>query len=151
MKERIRQIMELQKMTQQVFAAFLGMSPATLSSILTGRTHPTLQVVNAVKNKIPTISTDWLMFGKGEMFEPDAQDNATTYEANSNDKPLEPMLAFGNIEPEKPTVQRQPTAKDESKNERIAVVNNIDKIERKITEIRIFYDDQTWETFLPKK
>lgn len=23
--------------------------------------------------------------------------------------------------------------------------------ERKITEIRIFFDDQTWETFVPKK
>lgn len=26
-----------------------------------------------------------------------------------------------------------------------------DKPQRKITEIRIFYDDQTWETFVPKK
>ena len=31
------------------------------------------------------------------------------------------------------------------------VVKNIDKPQRKITEIRIFFDDQTWETFLPKK
>ena len=31
------------------------------------------------------------------------------------------------------------------------IVKNIDKPQRKITEIRIFFDDQTWETFLPKK
>ena len=30
-------------------------------------------------------------------------------------------------------------------------VKNFDKSQRKITEIRIFYDDQTWETFVPKK
>ena len=30
-------------------------------------------------------------------------------------------------------------------------VKNFDKPQRKITEIRIFYDDQTWETFVPKK
>ncbi len=30
-------------------------------------------------------------------------------------------------------------------------VKYIDKSPRKITEIRIFYDDQTWETFVPKK
>ena len=30
-------------------------------------------------------------------------------------------------------------------------MNFLDKKERKITEIRIFYDDQTWETFVPKK
>ena len=27
----------------------------------------------------------------------------------------------------------------------------IDKQQRKITEIRVFYDDQTWETFSPDK
>jgi len=31
------------------------------------------------------------------------------------------------------------------------VVKNIDKTVRHIAEIRIFYDDQTWETFVPKK
>ena len=31
------------------------------------------------------------------------------------------------------------------------LLKNIDKPQRKITEIRIFYDDQTWESFVPKK
>ena len=30
-------------------------------------------------------------------------------------------------------------------------VKIIDKPIRQITEIRIFYNDQTWETFVPKK
>ena len=30
-------------------------------------------------------------------------------------------------------------------------VKNIDKQTRRITEIRVFYDDQTWESFVPKK
>lgn len=37
------------------------------------------------------------------------------------------------------------------KNRAQEVVKYIDKPQRKITEIRIFYDDQTWETFVPKK
>ena len=28
---------------------------------------------------------------------------------------------------------------------------NIDKQSRRITEIRVFYDDQTWESFVPKR
>ena len=39
MIDRIRTIMEYAKMSQQDFAARLGISPASLSSILTGRTH----------------------------------------------------------------------------------------------------------------
>jgi hypothetical protein len=31
------------------------------------------------------------------------------------------------------------------------VVKYVDKPQRKVTEIRIFYDDQTWETFVPKQ
>ena len=54
-------------MTQQVFAQFIEMSPASLSSIFNGRTKPTLNIVEAIKKKSPDISTDWLMFGSGSM------------------------------------------------------------------------------------
>ena len=57
-KDRIKQIMEDQKMTQQVFADFLQQSPATLSSIFNGRTRPTLNIVDAIKAKIPDISIE---------------------------------------------------------------------------------------------
>ena len=30
-------------------------------------------------------------------------------------------------------------------------VKIIDKPQRKISEIRVFYDDKTWETFVPQK
>ena len=59
--------MEDQHMTQQVFAEFIGQSPATLSSIFTGRTRPTLKVVEDIKAKIPDISTEWLLWGNGSM------------------------------------------------------------------------------------
>ena len=45
LKDRIRLIMEDQHMTQQVFADFLQLAPATLSSIFNGRTRPTLNIV----------------------------------------------------------------------------------------------------------
>ena len=41
MKDRIRQIMDDAKMSQQDFAAKLEISAASLSSIFTGRTRPT--------------------------------------------------------------------------------------------------------------
>ena len=68
MKDRIKKIMESQHMTQQVFAEFINIAPATLSSIFTGRTQPTLKIVDAIKSKLPDISTDWLMFGNGQMY-----------------------------------------------------------------------------------
>ena len=68
MKDRIRQIMESQHMTQQVFADYIGVGAATLSSIFNDRTRPTLNIVESIKKKIPNINTDWLMFGSGDMY-----------------------------------------------------------------------------------
>lgn len=68
MKDRIRKVMESQNMTQQEFADFVHISPASLSSVFTGRTRPTLAIVEAIKGALPDISTDWLMFGSGNMW-----------------------------------------------------------------------------------
>lgn len=75
MKDRIKQIMEAQHMTQQTFANFIGMSPASLSSIFNDRTKPTINTVEAIKSKMPAISTDWLMFGRGTMFVDEVEGN----------------------------------------------------------------------------
>ncbi|MDY2634432.1 MAG: helix-turn-helix transcriptional regulator, partial [Prevotella sp.] len=80
MKDRIRQLMEAQRMTQQTFAQFVEISPATLSSIFTGRTKPTLNLVEAIIKKIPSVNLDWLMFGKGSMF---ADEGSDAYQESS--------------------------------------------------------------------
>lgn len=150
MKDRIRTVMEMQHMTQQVFAGFIGLSPATLSSILTGRTNPTLPIVYAIKKKIPDISTDWLMFGTGDMFASGGKDAVPAPPLQPLDKGSEPLLDFGTDDVPAETVPPAVKRKFLTQNERETIVKNIDKVQRKITEIRIFYDDQTWETFLPK-
>ena len=74
MKDRIRQLMESQHMTQQTFADFIGISTASLSSIFTGRTKPTLNTVEAIRSKFSTINLDWLMYGQGPMFKDQADE-----------------------------------------------------------------------------
>lgn len=147
MKDRIRLVMESQHMTQGTFANFIGMSPASLSSIFNGRTKPTLNIIEAIKSKIPSISIDWLMFGTGTMF----QDGTSP----SSMQQVEPVLDFGST-PSAPSAPTSPVHSEQSvastlKNTDNMIVKYVDKPQRKITEIRIFYDDQTWETFIPKK
>ena len=86
-------------MTQQVFADYIQQSPATLSSIFNGRTRPTLNIVEAIKKKIPNISTDWLMFGSGDMYLPssDADNGVQNQTEMGSDRSLltqNPMLDF---------------------------------------------------------
>ena len=67
MQDRIRQIMDHYGLSQQNFASQLGVAPATISSIFTGRTNPTNKHVQAIHKAFPEIDTNWLMFGEGEM------------------------------------------------------------------------------------
>ena len=164
MKDRIKKIMELQHVTQQEFADKLNIAPATLSSIFTGRTRPTLAIVDAIKTRYPQISTDWLMFGKGNMLESgvsggdnvgsDSQVEAgclqvvdDNMQAADNNVQVHESASRDNIQPA--VVTEQPVCKSR---ETVAVeVKKCDTIrQRHISEIRIFYDDQTWETFVPK-
>ena len=144
-------------MTQQVFADYIQQSPATLSSIFNGRTRPTLNIVEAIKKKIPNISTDWLMFGSGDMYLP--QNEGLNEEENAPNGPLQiqnPMLDFdATPSPTPQNAVQQPQNSNSVRSTRLDLerqeVKTIDKPQRRITEIRVFYDDQTWETFVPQK
>ena len=154
MKDRIRRIMESQHMTQQVFAQFIKISPATLSGIFNGRTNPSLNIVEAIKNSLPSISTDWLLFGNGPMYIDVSKGESVASAGGSTDS-KEALLDF-ETPSTAPSIASQTGGfiqgvNSTPKNIEQFVVKNIDKPQRKITEIRIFFDDQTWETFLPKK
>lgn len=161
MKDRIRQIMESQNMTQQLFADYIGQSPATLSSIFNGRTRPTLNIVEAIKKKIPNISTDWLMFGSGGMYLPDQNPENGPQEMpdqGSDGTPMIQNLMFDFDPSASPTPKNGPSSTqnfNSVRNTRPEIqqteVKFIDKPQRKIVEIRVFYDDQTFDTFEPKK
>jgi transcriptional regulator with XRE-family HTH domain len=161
MKDRIRQIMESQHMTQQVFADFIGLAPATLSSIYNERTRPTLSVVEAIKKKIPNISTDWLMFGSGDMYtsSPAPADSLfSAEEGGVNDGQIVQNPMFDFDQSQSPTPQQgtpSPYSFNSVKSTRPEIerteVKVIDKPQRRVKEIRVFYDDQTWECFVPEK
>ena len=143
MKDRIKTIMESQHMTQQTFAQFIQISPASLSSIFNGRTKPTLTVVEAIRSKIPSLSLEWLMFGVGPMYNNDkAKSNLEVVEGTFTTK--EGLNHFG-----EQTKSPTPSLFDQDQ-ERIQNIGNtlidnkektvkiIDRPQRKISEIRIF-------------
>lgn len=157
MKDRIRQVMESQHMTQQTFAQFIGISPAALSSIFNGRTNATLNTVEAIKSKLPSLSSDWLLFGKGKMYDDDSLDGTT---APPTGQPSgEPMLDFVESDVANPVnPSQQPGANAAIRHQQVPQrqvvkpeVSYAERPQRHITEIRVYFDDLTYETFVPKK
>ena len=147
MKDRIKRIMEEQHMSQQVFADFIGLSPATLSSIFTGRTRPSLNVVEAIKKKLPSINTDWLLMGVGNMYITPLAEGSSP----GQQLPVDQMLDFDQPISEHPEVPFTQSVHNTPYEISQKIVKNIDKEPRRVTEIRVYYDDQTYESFVPMK
>lgn len=170
MKDRIKKILEWTNMSQQDFANRLGISPASLSSIFTGRTNPTNNHVQAIHKVFPEIDINWLLFGEGQMLgnegtglssmepglaEPSGEEGKGVAQSASvasvlplADAGMIPpsnagsSYSMGNIYHESPQSRFGGNRYGES-------VKNFDKRERKIKEIRVFFDDGTYESFVP--
>lgn len=158
MKDRIKQLMDSQHMTQQNFADFIGVSSASLSNIFNGRQKPTLNTVEAIRTKFSKLSLDWLMYGQGPMFKDQSlmnKEQDPNLQKNEGAAATEGQLDFGSSATT-PSYHQQATQAAYNLSDHASIPSNIpikiiDKPQRKITEIRVFYDDQTWETFVPKK
>lgn len=165
--KRIREIMESLHLNQQAFANRTGIASAALSNIFAGRTRPTLAHVHALKRSLPNLNTDWLLYGEGSMFV-DAQDtlpsdasqlansveNGGGMDAGKDNPNSEGLLLFDTQYQQTKIGQKHhnasfDTPKNTPSNPEHQMLSMTSS--RKITEIRVFYDDQTWESFMPKK
>jgi len=146
--------MEAQHMTQQTFANFIGMSPASLSSIFNNRTKPTLNTVEAIKGKIPRLNIEWLMFGHGPMFndETDVKECSVGSDSLTDD---DVAYKGDNGEPNLFSSRTQHSSRSEVMRPSATTVKPevryVERPQRQITEIRVYFDDLTYETFVPKK
>ena len=154
MKERIRNIMQHERLSQQEFAARLGISAASLSSIFTGRTNPTNNHVMAVHRAFPQINVNWLLFGEGSMLAPEAG----TQSAATGSADLQPAAtgsagfqptASSAFPPSSSAIGRTQPSTQRRPSDPSFMAINIDKRPRRIKEIRVFFDDGTYESFVP--
>ena len=156
MQERIRQIMDHYGLSQQNFAAQLGVA------------H-----VQAIHKAFPEIDTNWLMFGEGEMLlSLDGKREETVEDVEGNGKSatlLPETTLFGEEMPGVSVgvtagnagmhasmmggnargIRREGSVLAQQYGGMLEAANLMDKKIRKIKEIRVFYDDGTFEVFSP--
>ena len=146
--DRLKLILERVNLTPGNFADKIGVAPATISHILSGRNkYPSAEVMLRLHETFPDIDLNWLLTGEGTLVkdDPDSMftgslfgDNllnatkSTTESENRKENSLETKKNTDN-----PIVKQEIIYKE--------------KPARKIAEIRIFFDDGTYETFTPNK
>jgi DNA-binding XRE family transcriptional regulator len=153
MKDRIKEIMNAEKMTSAMFADTLGVGRAVISNIMTERNRPTLDVVLAILKAMPNISSKWLMTGNGNMYENGAADS--TYPETMFASQSAPDLFSQN--PVKPDISAKEAA-ERKENELNSQQNTVQPViteriiyqerpEKKISRIIVYYSDNTFEVF----
>ncbi|WP_294614320.1 helix-turn-helix transcriptional regulator [uncultured Bacteroides sp.] len=150
-KDRFKMIMERERLTAGAFAESIGVAQATISHILGPRNkYPSTEVILRLHQRYNDINLEWLLTGEGEM-------------SNTSDSSIEsgfdyPLFAENAINPSEVTSHaenRKEIALETPTNAPKEIVKQEiiykERPPRKITEIRIFFDDNTYETFKPEK
>ncbi len=150
MKDRILAFLQNENKSYAQFAEEIGVQPSGISHILSGRNNPSLDFVIKMLHRYPSLSADWLLFGKGSMYKYLSQ--PTLFDTG------EPPA--GNEEIEMTTVQQfkeeETGAREEDLTERQDfpgsgnpdMKNSDDRI-RKLERIVMFYTDKTFTEYKP--
>lgn len=158
MKERLLQLLDMEHLTPSKFADLIGVQRSSVSHILSGRNKPSYDFLHKTLTTFPGLKADWLMMGEGNMYEQMGRESSNLFEQPnesinnkeiSEDKQgeelgLEETESNTDLESSLMQAQTQATQKIDSKPESLSE-------SRKIVQVMLFYDDDTFTTFRPSQ
>lgn len=152
-KDRLKMIMDREKLTAGAFAESIGVAQATISHILGERNkYPSTEVILRLHQRYSDINLEWLLTGKGEMSK---DSSSSTASCSDFDYPLFAENTENSSNGTDKTENRKEIALGTPQNSHNNIVRQEviykEKPAKKITEIRIFFDDNTYEIFKPEK
>lgn len=146
MKDRIKLIMEKENLTPAKFADRLQINRAIISHILNGRNNPSLDVVMKILSEMNYINADWLIYGTGSMYKegfngpvPSGEPDLFHQVATNTGEMSETL--------EKPRETMSKQIDNTSQLSENKYVNPVKNNDRKITQIIVYYNDNTFEIF----
>lgn len=175
-RDRIRIIIDRENLSQADFCRETNINTSTLSHVLTGRNNPSTEVINKILTAFPKYNSLWLMNGQGE---PTIEDPVPgSYSREEIRIPSAQSHQFSLFGEQKEMVKEEYYSPDtvakipsgyphdsalERYSEHVQHTNNpmlshpdilirsSQKNKAKITKIIVYYDDDTFESFLPEK
>ena len=165
-KEKIELIIQEKHLNNTQFCNEVCIAPGTLSHIRSGRTEPTLNILRSIAQAFPDINPAWLFYGEEPMYKKTGSstpgtgedDNAPIHNNNVEQSSVQTTANAGGASlttssPNAATSRRdsastRPNTNVLSVQEIVAeTLKQQQKPSRKVVEVRIFFDDGTFETF----
>ncbi len=147
-KDRIKELMDFENLTAMAFAESIEVSQATISHILGGRNkNPSTDFIMRLYKKYSYINLNWLLTGEGNMttkkIDAITPINIDENEKNNNNKNVDLFSAT--------SINSTPQSSNINLNIKSDIEKKPDVSIKKITEIRVFFDDNTYQIFKPEK
>ena len=157
MVNRIFTFIESLQLTPTEFADTIGVSRASISSIKTGRTQPTLSLIEKIKQRFPNVDINWLILGEGdapivnrseqeiELFTDDeikAEIEVTQTSSNDDTAANEYQAVYIAETPRK--IEEEPQVVNQETN---VPVQFTTERKRSVKKVILLYDDGSFEEF----
>jgi len=168
MKDRLLQLLDLEQITPSKFADIIGVQRSSVSHVISGRNKPSFDFLQKTLTAFPGLNAAWLMLGEGTMYEqmgrkvsgnlfdppeplPEAQIPVSILEEDRGSSEILPpqapsVNAFENTIPSESPIN---TAEEEKSGSPDELPSQKPKDSRKIVQVMVIYDDDTFRTFAP--
>ena len=137
MRDRIIEFLRIENKSAAQLAEEIGVQPSVISHIISGRNRPSLDFVLKMLEKYAFLSTEWLLFGRGSMYN-DGQSIKEVFETDMERENLK--------QDENDPIQIKLT---ENKSDEILELSPGKKEKTVLTRIVLFYDDKSFQEYFP--
>jgi len=161
MKGRLQNLIKAERLSASKFADRIGVQRSSISHILSGRNNPSMDFIQKVLKVFPHINSDWLLLGKGEMY--NASLHPTIFEVSSQNDLQKKAESDNNLSENKQVTTDKPVnlstsesnLSDINKVEDKILASQEDKVvikksEKEIDKIVVFYKDRTFIEYFPE-
>lgn len=139
MKDRLRQFLAAENISQAQFADSINVVRASVSHILAGRNNPSFDFIKALMLNYPRLNVEWLMFGKGKMYK---DSPAELLFPEFDEVPAEPAPVMPEIKETVQQSENKPVSFDI--NTLIDTAQTV-KNQRKVAKIIVLFDDGSYQ------
>lgn len=149
MQNRLQKLIDSEQLTPAKFAEILGVQRSAISHIITGRNKPSYDLINKILSKFPSLNSEWLITGKGDMYRAAKQRSLFDFEPEIPTKKSvnESTIQKSTIDSDTSVTDIKKTSSNQNSISNTDVTDTIisKKIIRKIV---VFYSDSTFEEFI---
>lgn len=146
MKDRILAFLQNENKSYAQFAEEIGVQPSGISHILSGRNNPSLDFVTKMLHRYSSLSSDWLLFGKGPMYRYVSQPTLFDTEMENNESQARRDEYAAVDRPHGPDAPEGPEVASE---EAIISGDQPGGPHKRLIRVLFFYADKTFTEYTP--